>query len=235
MPIPTAAFATDEDLCLRLGEDFARVAPLDQAVASGNDGAFGPGDRWTLTSPSVPSFAAQGGLPGMVALVSPPRRGLGPELQALAVDSVAAGVTLRRKGLAPGAGQPPAPVGGASGVQFTVVTMTPQLLRATYEIDRRLGIDDLVPGRRVADLYDADELRDATLLTVLWKLYEASAREGSGEAKEGAAAAMWAKARAIKAELDEVLARLSVHWNTLAARHGAAAPPSTRFGTRISR
>src|SRR5690349_9570664 len=106
MPIPTSAFATDEDLVLRLGEDFAKVAPLDQTLAAGNDGAFASGARWTLTSASV-DFAGQGVLPGMVALVTLPRRGLGPETQALAVDSVASGVTLRRKGLAPGAGQPP--------------------------------------------------------------------------------------------------------------------------------
>ena len=118
-------------------------------------------------------------------------------------------------------------------MQFTIVTLTPQILRATYDIDRRYGIDEKVTGRRTLDLYDPDELRSATVLTVAWKLYETAARQGSADAKEGANAALWAKSKNTKGELDEVLDRLALHWQALNTI-GQSSPPTMRT-MRLSR
>ena len=139
---------------------------------------------------------------------------------------------LRRKGLAPYEGQPPAPPGGLSGVEFVVRTLGPQIQRASFDLDRRFGIDDRVPGRRAVDLDDPRQLREAVVLTVLYEQYLDQSRQFSGPS---ASPDDWyaAKARIAKEELAEVLDRLVLRWNEAYAATPAIA--TTRFSTRISR
>jgi hypothetical protein len=235
MPIPTTSLATDEELILRCGTvDFDALRIRDQAVVSGRDGAFAPSDRWTLTSAA--DFAAQGVEAGMVARVDLPGQGAVSSVQFFAVEAAAPGaLTLRRLGAAAGSGQPPSPGGTVGPLVFIVNTLKPQALRATQDLEARWGVDDAVAGRRFADLYDPAALRDACVLTVLWKLCQAEATTGSPAAKEGASAAWFAKAAAYKSELDEVLARLVVRFNDATAAGLARTQSVTRFGMRISR
>lgn len=238
MPIPTTAFATDEEVCLRALGDFDRLRPADQLRAGGNDGAFSAGDRWTLASASAAAGLAAGSVEaGMVARISLPGQGVAPDVQFLAVASASSsGLALRRLGEPAGVGQPPGPAAGATNLKWVVATMKPQLLRATFELDQRFGIDEAVYGARTADLYDPDELKAACVLTVLWKLYQAEATTGSPTAKEGDSAALWTKAAQMKSELDEVLARLDVKFTSfMNAYNGARTRSSNRFGTRITR
>lgn len=233
MPIPTTAFATDEDIALRSGKDYPRIAMLDQATASGNNGVFADTDRWTLVSPD---FANQGVASGMIAILSAPQQGYGPEDEVFVVDSVSVtGATLRRKTMASGVGHPPGEPEGTIGIRYSIITMQQQLNLASYELYRRYGIDPKVPGRNLTSLYDADELRDACVLTVLWKLYVSAAQQGSEKAQEGGCAALWAKARSHKSELDEVLGRLQLHWLAVCSQGNVSQRSSNRFGTRISR
>jgi hypothetical protein len=236
---PTTPLATDEDVLLRASADFPELCPKGQKLAEGVDGAFAVAAPWALTSATT-LFAAQGVVSGMVVeLEYPPlnqqgsRSFSGKELVAVASADDSAGLTLRRPGHAPGVGKPLAPSAGLANVKFAVPTLAPQLIRATYDIERRFGIDDAVAGRRFADLYDPVELRDAVVLTALAKQYRAMARQ----AGEGKGDDFWAKAKEAQAELDDVLARLSVHWAGLTSTPGAGGDgrPSNRFGTRLSR
>ena len=128
-------------------------------------------DPWTLTSPSV-DFQANGVVAGPGRPAHQARDAFRPPGEALVVASVAPGaVTLRRKGQPPGVGQPPAPSGGLQNVEFLVATLGPQIALASYDLDRRYGIDDLIAGRRSCDLYDPREVREATVLTVLYRQY----------------------------------------------------------------
>ena len=83
---------------------------------------------------------------------------------------------------------------------------------ACYDIDRRFGIDDAVAGRRSLDLYDPQQLREAVVLMVLYKQYLDQSRQVAGPA-ETSGDSYAAKARIARAELDEVLDRLSLKWN----------------------
>ena len=129
-------------------------------------------------------------------------------------------------------GQPPAPRAGLASVEFAVRTLGPQIQLASYDLDRRFGIDDRIAGRRSVDLDDPQQLREAVVLTVLYKQYLDQSRQFSGPSD---APDDWyaAKARIAKAELDEVLDRLALKWNE--ADVAARAIATTRFSTRISR
>ena len=217
-------YATDEDIALRAPADFAILCPRDQKLAGGADGAFSPSDPWTLRSTSV-DFSARGLSPGQVVLLTKPTATFRPPGEALVIVSVAPGaVTLRRKGQPAGAGQPPGPAVGLSGVEFAINTLGPQIERASYDLNRRYGVDDLVAGRRAADLHDRREVCEATVLTVLSRQYLAMSRETGDQGDPFAA-----KAQLAKAELDELLDRVVVRWGA------DAAPSSSRFSTRITR
>jgi hypothetical protein len=222
-------YATDEDIALRASADFAILCPKDQKLAWGNDGAFSPANRWLLSSPSV-DFQANGLMPGHVCQLAQPTAVFKPPGESYVVDTVAPGsVTLRRKGEATGVGQPPAPSGGLAQVEFAVTTLGPQIARASYELNRRYGIDDLVAGRRSSDLFDPQEVREATVLTVLYRQYLDMSR-----GQEGRGDTFAAKAQIFRQELDDLLARTVVHWLSVPGNVGAA-PPTSRFGTRLSR
>ena len=204
---PATAYASDEDLAIRAAADFVQLCPADQCVARGVDGAFSAQSPWTLSSATV-DFDAFGVAPGMLAVVTLPRGASGSFDEQLVVGSVAPGaITLRRKGQAAGVGQPPG-LGGATGRKFAVLSMLPQLIRASYDLNRRFGVDDLVLGRRKADLYDAAELVHATALTVLAWQYPAQA----GDARDGKDDGFRGKGRLAGKELDDLLARVALHW-----------------------
>jgi hypothetical protein len=217
-----SSYATDEDIALAAGADFALLYPADQLIAAGAAGSFAPADRWTLSSPST-DFAARGARAGQVALLRTPSASFGAAGTFFAVQSAGtAGLTLRRKGLAAGAGEPAAPAAGLAGVGFLLATLAPQIERASADLDRRFGIDPAVPGRSAANLRDPSALRDATVLLVLSRLYLDLSRTGSG----GEPAAE--KGQALRRELDDLLARTALGWTN-------GQGPVSRFSTRIVR
>jgi hypothetical protein len=226
---PESAYATDEDVAVRASADFTLLCPHDQVVVQGTDGALGPVSPWLLGSASV-DFSSRGVVAGQVARLLRPVTAFRPPGELLAVDRAVAGsgVVLRRLGQASGAGQSPGPDAGVGGVEFRVVTLCPQINAATSDLNRRLGVDPSLAGRRPGDLSDPRELRDAVVLAVLYRRYLDLAR-GDGRA-EGTFAA---KATLFKAELDELLARLIVHWKP--SDPSGRSVPATRFSTRISR
>jgi hypothetical protein len=205
MPPPTTLWCSDEDLALRAAGDFAILCPKDQALARGADGAFPAGDLWTLTSPTS-DFLNQGVAAGNVVQLAKQGIFLGTELFGIAAVT-ATGITLKRKGLAPGVGLPPAPAGGVNGVSFAVLTLQPQIARATYDLNQRYGINDLIQGRRSSDLYDPQEVLDATVLLVLWRAYEEMARN-AGEKNDHFSA----QAQRYRQDYLDLLGRVEVHW-----------------------
>lgn len=225
----TTVYATDEDIALRIAADFPILCPRDQKLAAGSDGVFSASDPWTLLSPSV-DFSACGLKPGHVVQLTKPIANFKPPGEALVVVSVAPGaVTLRRKGQSARAGQPPGPVTGLTGVEFAITTLGPQIERASYDLNRRYGIDDLVAGRRASDLYDPREVCEAAVLTVLARQYLAMSRE-TGDQRDPFAA----KAGLAREELDDLLDRVVVHWGSPTVP-GSSSPSTSRFGTRITR
>ena len=229
-------YATDEDIALRASADFLALCPRDQLLACGSDGVFSASDLWTLTSTSV-DFAAFGLAPGQLVRLSKPSTSFGPNGELFAIQAVGTGaITLRRKGQPTGIGQPPGPQNGLSNVEFAVRSLGPQISLASYDLDRRFGIDDEIAGRRSVDLYDPQQLREAVVLTVLYKQYLDQSRQFAGkiaDQSETPGDVYSAKARIAKAELDELLDRLALKWNE--ADVAARAIATTRFSTRISR
>jgi hypothetical protein len=229
MSTPITPFATDEDIALRASADFPILCPRDQKLAWGLDGIFLSADPWTLISTTV-NFQANGLAPGQVVQLAKPVAGSRHPGEMLVIASVApSAITLRRKGQAAGVGQAPAPATGLDNVEFLVATLGPQIALASYDLDRRYGINDLVVGRRTSDLYDPQEVREATVLTVLYKQYLDMSRMFEGQLDMFAA-----KAQSIREELRELLDRVALHWRP-AAGPGVPASSTTRFSTRISR
>ncbi len=172
-------------------------------------------------------------MPGQVVRLTKPSTTFGSNGELFAIQGVATGaITLRRKGELPGVGQPPSPSSGLSSVEFCVRTLGPQIQLASYDIDRRFGIDDAIAGRRSLDLYDPQQLREAVVLTVLYKQYLDQGRQFAG-ASSAPDDLYSAKSRLARAELDEVLDRLALRWNE--ADVAARSIATTRFSTRISR
>ena len=222
-------YATDEDIALRASSDFALLCPRDQSLASGGDGVFSPTDRWSMMSATV-DFASQGLVPGNVLLLTKPAATFKPPGEALVVASVGTGiVTLRRKGLPSGVGQPPGLAAGLNGVEFAAATLGPQICRESFDLDQRYGIDDLVAGRRTCDLYDPREVKDAVVLAVLHARYSEMSRDGAEQHDN-----FTTKARLVKADLDDLLARVVVHWRPAGAVWGGDISVS-RFATRLTR
>ncbi len=106
---------------------------------------------------------------------------------------------------------------------FTINTLDPQTEEASFDIKRRFGIDELIVNRTSSWIYDMRDLRIATVLTVLNDRYTAEARGDKGDFAN--------KIRLIRAQLDEVLARVQVRWGPF----GNSAEPSTLFGCKLSR
>jgi hypothetical protein len=207
-PIP---HATDEDLAVLAPADFLLLLPRDQVLAAGADGRFDAGDRWTLRSASL-DVAAAGLRPGdAVQLLGPPSSvTAGGDL--LIVDEIVTdGIRLRRKGLPAGAGVPPGPAAGATGLGYRVATLRPQLAAASDEMERRLG-----PSARS----DPALLREAVALSVL--------RDRCLDLAQDADGPWLLKADRHGGRLDDLLARSVPR---LALADGAPA----RAGTRLTR
>lgn len=215
-------YASDEDVAVRATGDFAVLAPDWQKVAFGIDGSFAPGSPWTLESATV-DFEAAGARPGHVISLRKPLaifRGAG---ELLGVASAAGkSLTLRRIGAALGEGAPPAPLAGAVGVEFQISTLAPQIEEASFDLNRRFGVDPRIAGRSPDALLDRRDLRAACVLTVLAQRYSAEARSAEGDFP--------LKLRRINQDLSEVLARLEVRWKLATGSNG-----SSVFSTRIVR
>jgi len=200
-------FATDEHIAIRASADFPTLVPRDNLVAYGADGVFSSGSRWALTSATVDA-SAQGAKAGHVVLLTKPTATFRSPGSALVVSSVAANsLTLRRKGQTAGVGEPPGPVAGVTGVEWAIYSFAAELEDAYDELRRRFGIDDNVNGRRTSDLFDAREIRQALVLTVLSRQYLTNARQAGSQSDDFAA-----KAKAYKQELNDVIGRLTVHF-----------------------
>lgn len=228
MSANVASYANDEDIALRASADFAILCPRDQCLAYGRDGVFSS-DLWTLTSPSI-DFQGNGLTPGHLVRLTQPVGVFKPPGDTFVAVSIAPNtVTLRRKGQPARVGQPPSVPGGVVNVEFTATTLDPQISRASYDLNRRYGIDDLVSGRRSCDMFDPTEVREATVLTVIYRQYLELSR-GPQERVD----TFLAKAQLYKQELDDLLARTIVHWMT-----SPGGPPSSqsdsRMSTRLSR
>jgi hypothetical protein len=222
-------YATDEDVAIRASADYFILVPKHQKLAWGDDGRFEAGNRWVLSSATV-DFEASGLMPGHLMLLTQPRTTFKPPGESFAIHEVTpSALTLRRKGLAAGTGQPPSPAEGLSRVEFLVATFGPQIASASYDLNRRFGIDDLIAGRRPSDLFDPKEVREATVLTLLHRQYLALCR--GPDARNDLFAT---KAQLYKQELDDLLARTVVHWAP-STGEGSSSAPCSRFGTRLSR
>jgi hypothetical protein len=229
MLVVSTRYATDEDIAIRASADFTILCPKDQRLAWGNDGQFSTNTPWVLTSAAV-DFQAYGVAPGHVVLLTQPTPSFKPPGELFAVVAVAPNaVTLRRRGQPAGIGLPPGPAAGLSQVEFSVTTLGPQVALASYDLNRRFGIDDLIAGRRPCDLFDPNEVREAAVLTVLYRQYTDMGRGAGGDVD-----AFTAKARLYRQELDDLLARTVVHWLP-APGDTASNPSSGRFSTRLSR
>ncbi|MFO0951535.1 MAG: hypothetical protein U0835_10355 [Isosphaeraceae bacterium] len=206
-------YCTDEDAARRAPSDYALIVPAHQCLARVSDGVFADGSPWVVTSAST-DFQASGVTAGNVAVITGPKPWKSPG-ELLAVGSVSGhSLTLRRVGFADGTGHPPGK-GGASGVVLSVPTFGPQIAAASYDLDRRYGVEDLIVGRRRSDLFDPAELREATLLTMLVTAYVDASR-GTADptlASQGGRPDVWsAKASTLRRELEALLSRVVVHW-----------------------
>lgn len=227
-PLETV-YCTDEAIAIRCGSDHVVLTPAANAIAEGVDGVFEPSDRWTLNSASV-DFEAQEVEPGAVILLTDGKGGADGKDRikgsgtVLIVESIVGNAAaLRRIGMKPGAGQPPAPATGLSEVEFRVATLRPQIEMASDEINRRFGIDPTRASRSPDWIYDLRELEEATILTVLLRQYTVDARTKDGDFP--------LKIREIKQALDECLARLQVKWGP----RGDDGAPANKFGMRLVR
>jgi hypothetical protein len=132
-------YSSDEAICVRATDDFDKLAPESNRLASGSDGDFDALAPWVLTSVSV-DFEESGVEPGHVVKLNK-TGSIKPAGDFLAVESVAGGtVTLRRLGMDAGKGRPPGG-SGLSGVVFDIKTLNPQSESASYEINGKYGID----------------------------------------------------------------------------------------------
>jgi hypothetical protein len=229
------AFCSDEDIARRCAADFATLCGDSQMLARGTDGTFAGaslGDPWTMSSASI-NFATQGVMAGDVLHLVPPRivgtQATYPAIgQLLAIDTVTGNpIRLRRIGLASGLGDPPTVPGTTGSYRFTVPTLYPQILDASYDLRRIYGLDELVWGRRTSDLYDLMQFVEPCVYQVLTLRYLEMARS----AGEGAADDFVAKSDQYRARLDSLLDRLVIHFKP------SPLPMAdlTRFQTRIVR
>lgn len=217
----SVVYATDEHLAIRAAGDFRALAPDWQTLAQGADGSFDPGSPWTLSSASV-DFEAAGVGPGCVVELSGPRavfRGSG----LLFAAEAAAGGSLTLRPIGRAAGSSPIPAEGLAGVTFAVPSLGPQVEEASWDLNRRFAIDARTPGRTPLDLLDLRDLRTACVLSVLIARYAGESRAKDGDFRR--------KAELYRAELSEVLARLTVRW--LPTTPGGRR--SGRFTTRLER
>ena len=252
-PAPVV-YCSDEDLACRCPGDWWTLCPAWQQLAVGSDGEFAATDLWTLTSESVDFAGQGITVGAIINLSAPrpPFRGTGFLYAVTAVagvtadppptyagyyssgywgptdvggDSLAAGsITLRQIGQAGGVGQPPAPIGGLTGVQFEIRTFGPQILSATLDVKHRAGIDENLAVRSSPYLYDPNlNIRQLTVMTVLQRQYANECRTDRGD--------FALKLRQVEQDLSEAWARFAVKWGNL----GQGEAPHTMGNLRVRR
>lgn len=210
--------------------DFCTLAMADSSLASGADGAFSADDRWTIASATV-DFEAQGVAAQHVLVVTGPRGLVQGKPLRFAVDSVAGNAaTLRRVGMGAGAGQPPAPPGGMSGVAFEVPTFGPDIDAASFRLKQRFAIDERVAYRSSSWIYRGDEdlyrtLREACCQAVLRDVYERESRDQQGAGDFARKASLAAR------RYQEALDAVNLRWG----QQGTSNPPTNAFSTRLGR
>lgn len=227
MPPPEmleTVYATDEDVAIRASGDFAILCPAWQTLAYAADGSISTASPWSLSSASV-DFVASGVIQGCVVRLTKPTTAFKGSGDLLAVDSAVGGTaTLRRVGMPLGTGKPPAPGVSLAGVEFTVATLYPQIEDASFTLNRKWGIDPSSTSRRPVDLRDVRDLREATVLTVLLRMYVAENRSDRGD--------FAIKIKAVQQAFDAVNARLELRWGFV---DDPLNPPTSIFGKRIYR
>lgn len=224
-PVPPAPqpYCTDESILIRVPGDFIAICPSDQRMALGLDGVT-DATGWLLTSPSV-DFSTRGIQPGMVCLLSGGKPAIKPPGEAMIIASLSGpGLVLRRRGMASGVGDLPGGAANLTGLTFNLPTLLPQIRKASYDLNRRYGVDDLVYGRRQVDLFDPQEVEDACVLTVLVNQYFAQGRQTKEDT-------FVAKAAQCQRQLDDLLRRVEVLWRPSLAGPDQSGP----FNTRVRR
>jgi hypothetical protein len=172
-------YATDADLLAEAGEDYFALVPRAQVLASGNDGVFDPALPWVLVS--AVDFGAQGVAVGQAVHLSgapktPAHAKFGASGETYIVGAVAGtSLTLQVPGLGLGTGQPPSGADGLTEVGFRVVTMVPQIVRISAEVDRAIAYG------AAADAQDAEARKELTIWGVLGRRYLAQYRQTSDD------------------------------------------------------
>ena len=226
------AFCSDEDVANVAASDFVALAPNDQTLVRGADGSILATDPWRLSSPTANFLGSSVG-PGNVVQIVGPRPPFFPPVECFGVwTSAADSVILHRRGLAYGVGSPPSPAADVLGVVYRVVTLSPQILRASADLERRFGVSDFITGRRVSDLFDPTELRDAAVFATLSALYLDASR-GTGDRLTGTPDVWGTKSRRYADLLSELLDRVEIHWSGGSA--GVSEPSPSRLFARLSR
>jgi hypothetical protein len=220
-------FASDEDLIVHAGGDYATLAPPWQQLAYGVDGTFAANAPWVLASGSV-DFQAQGvGANNVVWLTAPKTQYPGGG-HFLAVDSSSGNsITLRRPYKDLNIGQPPAPISGLGAVTFNVLTFGPQLAEASYDLKQRFSIDDLTGNLYHSSkyIYDLQVLRVATVYSVLVSRYSQEARTERGDFAD--------KIRRFRQLLDDAIARIQIRWGNPGVTN--LEEPISLFSCRLTR
>lgn len=194
-----SALCTDEDVAVRCPEDFLALCPVWQRSAYGTDGVISGWDLSSLTADPLSYGVAAG---AVVCLSAPLASFKRPELYA--VSGVAANrFGLRRLGLAAGVGQPPPQV---PAVTFEARTLAPQIEQASYDARKFFGVDDLVPEKTTANLYDPRELRQYVVLTVLQRRYAGAEKDKASDYA--------LKLEQVSRELAELQGSLTVRWGS---------------------
>lgn len=222
-------YATDEDIAVRSPADYALLVPKEQKLAWGDDGQFLNGNPWILNSRSV-DFRTSGLLKGHILFLSQPSISLTSSGEQLCVETVdGSSVTLRRKGQPVGVGLAPTHTIGAGAIVFGAWTLSPQIEAACSELKRRFGIEESHESVIWNEPVAIQELKDATVLTVLYRRYMDLCRGQNGKDDS-----FLLKAQSYKSELDEALSRAVFR---CAGTIRAAAPTtlSSRFGMRLGR
>lgn len=203
-------WCTDEDIAVRCGPDFTVLLPNSQILAEASDGVFASGDRWAMTSATTnfeTQLPASWGLTpsraGYVLWLKKPSANYQAGGQLLAIYSATGtSLALRRIGMADGAGQPPGPAAGLTGIGFQVATFAPQIDEITYAINQQFNIG--LPGRNPTDLADVRPLRRLCVAMVLLDRYSDESRASTGDYA--------AKTDSLKSEISDLRGQLTLRW-----------------------
>ena len=176
-------YATDEDIALRASTDFVgALSPRIRCSRRGRTASFGASDPWTLDVDlgrlRRVSASCRDSWPGLTKPTT--SFGANGELFAIQTSVSTGAITLRRKGQAKAwaSRRPPGrPDRRRVRRQDARPPDRPGELRP-----RSAGSasTNAIAGRRSVDLYDPQQLREAVVLTVLYKQYLDQSRQFAG-------------------------------------------------------